>query len=344
MALQEIKAIDIFSGAGLGSYGAKQAGVQTVCAIDMEPVAMATFADNFPNARTITSRLEDIDVVALASEIGDVDLMIASPECTNHTCARGARPQSEESRATALQAVRFARAFRPRWVVMENVVHMRPWSRYPDLKRQLTELGYTLEEQVLDASYFGVPQRRRRLFLVGDLRGRPGIVRTPRRRVFPNVESILDAPGTWKTTDLDSPRRAKATLERADRAFSEIGRQTPFLIVYYGTDGGGGWQTLDRPLRTVTTVDRFALVTPSEGGHQMRMLQVTELRKAMGLSSRFRLNHGTRREKVKLLGNGIAAPVMRAVVKALTESEQYLTGSGLEPADMRDKITEKVFA
>lgn len=50
----------------------------------------------------------------------------------------------------------------------------------------------------------------------------------------------------------------------------ELGEDTSFLLVYYGTDGCGGWQRLDRPLRTVTTIDRFALVEPSATGHNKK--------------------------------------------------------------------------
>lgn len=98
-----------------------------------------------------------------------------------------------------------------------------------------------------------------------------------------------------------------------------MGRNESFLLVYYGTDGGGGWQTLDSPLRTVTTIDRFALVEPSNRGHTIRMLQVSELKRAMGYKLDYKMSYGTRREKVKILGNGVCAPVMQSVVSALLE-------------------------
>ncbi len=66
-----------------------------------------------------------------------------------------------------MQALRYAKEFKPRWLVLENVVHMRPWSRY-ELKEKLENLGYSLRECVLDASDFGVAQSRRRLFIVCD--------------------------------------------------------------------------------------------------------------------------------------------------------------------------------
>ena len=113
------------------------------------------------------------------------------------------------------------------------------------------------------------------------------------------------------------PGRAAATLERAETGMRELGQGKDFLVVYYGSDRAGGWQRLDRPLRTLTTLDRFGLVQWREGRPTLRMLQVPEIKRAMGLQG-FPLNHGTRRDKVKLLGNGVCAPVMEEVVRSLT--------------------------
>jgi DNA (cytosine-5)-methyltransferase 1 len=99
----------------------------------------------------------------------------------------------------------------------------------------------------------------------------------------------------------------------------EVGKRTPFILVYYGTDGCGGWQPLDVPLRTVTTLDRFALVEPTSKGHTMRMLQPTELRRAMGFPASYRFPNGTRREKIQLLGNAVCPPVMKSLVAGLLQ-------------------------
>ena len=93
---------------------------------------------------------------------------------TTHARAERQTP-NEASRATALMTVDYARAFKPRWLVLENVIRMRPWSRYDELKRSLQDLGCHLEEHVLVASDFDVPQARRRLFLVGDLKRSPNL-------------------------------------------------------------------------------------------------------------------------------------------------------------------------
>lgn len=313
-----MKALDIFAGGGGSSYGARSSEIEMVGAIDMCDVATATYAENFPDTHVITARLESVRLKRLQDRIGEIDILLASPECTNHTCAKGSAPRSEESRATAMQVLRFARAFRPRWLVMENVVHMRPWSRYGELKERLENLGYRLREQVLDASEFGVAQKRRRLFITGDREQPPPEIYAPENVPKRHVTEILDPSGTWNTSLLYKKGRAKETLKRAKRGFQALDKDSSFLIVYYGSDGAGGWQRLDRPLRTITTIDRFALVEPGEDGPTMRMLQVPELQRAMGYGADYELNIGTRRDKIRLLGNGVCPPVMAAAVKNLT--------------------------
>ncbi|MFN0303574.1 MAG: DNA cytosine methyltransferase [Burkholderiales bacterium] len=312
-----IRALDLFSGAGGSSWGAREAGVEIVAAFDLWPLAGETHDANFPEAEFILGRLEEMDLGALVKRLGPIDLILASPECTNHSPAKGNKPRCEQSKDTAFEVVRFAKAFKPRWIAIENVVNMRNWTRYAEFKTALKKLGYHLQEQVLNSAHFGVPQTRRRLFLVADNRRMPLNV-TPRKTEPKKVADIVDLNGTYRWTPLRQPKRATATLERAERGFATVGKRKPFLLVYYGSDGGGGWQQLNRPLRTITTVDRFALVKPDpEHGHVMRMLQVPELQAAMGMSPKMKFETGTRRERIKMIGNAVCPPVMRRVVKQL---------------------------
>ena len=313
-----IRGLDIFCGVGGSSAGARAAGVEVVSGIDMCALATETFSANFPGSRVITSRLEDIDLVTLMKQIGRIDILLASPECTNHTCARGSAPRDESSQATAMLVVEYLRVLRPRWLVVENVIQMRTWSRYGELKHALKKLGYHLEEQLLDASDFGVAQTRRRLFLMGDRKKEPNLVIRKCPVWRKPAKSILDPVGTWKTSPLFDERRALATLERAKRGFKTLGENASFLLVYYGSDGSGGWQPLSRPLRTITTLDRFALVESNGRGPRMRMLQVPELKRAMGFNQNFKLPAGTRRDRIRLLGNAVCPPVMEAVARTLT--------------------------
>ena len=175
----------------------------------------------------------------------------------------------------------------------------------------------------MDAADFGVPQTRRRLFVVCDRLRPPPMPAERARSAAAHAAAIIDAPGTWPVQPLFTPRRAAATLERARRAMAALGEGVPFLVVYYGSDGAGGWQRLDRPLRTLTTLDRFGLVEWHGREPTLRMLQVPELRRAMGFPETFRLERGTRRERIMLLGNAVCPPVMQAIVASLVADQSF---------------------
>lgn len=297
------------------------AGIDMVAAIDLWDLADATYSDNFPDARFYRERCETLTPAAIKRQIGSIDILLASPECTSHTCAKGASPRSEKSRSTAFQVVRYAQVFKPRWIIVENVVHMRSWKRFEGWLNNLQQLGYHVRVQVLNAADFGVPQTRRRLFVMADSQALPPLLKPLTRARIP-VSTLIESNNGFRYTPLRKKGRAKPTLARARRAIKVIGNDRPFLIVYYGSDGAGGWQRIDRPLRTITTVDRFGFVRPSENGHEIRMLQVPELKRAMGFPDDHLLLRGTRRDKIKLLGNAVCPTVMEAVVRHLTGNQR----------------------
>lgn len=289
-------------------------------------VAVAAFEQNLKGAKGFVGDLSETDPSKIAKETGRIDLLLASPECTNHSVAKGNKPRSEESKQLAYQVIRFAKVFEPRWIVVENVIQMQRWPAFADWQSELHQLGYHTSIHVLNAVDFGVPQNRRRLFIVCDREKEPNPPRM-RQGEIKTIGSVLKSARTgqfsYAFTPLDNGRRAPKTIERALRAVSAVGADREFLMVYYGSDGAGGFQTLDRPLRTITTLDRFALVRPNCVGHEMRMLQPPELAAAMGFPPSYRFpNEATRRDCIKLIGNAVCPPVMCAIVKALIK--EYL--------------------
>lgn len=310
--------LDLFCGGGGSSWGARSAGTEVACGVDAWGLAIKTWADNFPNGRAINKVLHTTSNRCILGGLEHVDLLLASPECTNHTCARGSREKSEESRRTANHVLNYVHAFNPRWVIIENVVYMRSWEGYLPLIQQLKKI-YHLREQILDASDFGVPQTRKRLFIVCDREAPPPDLEGFSTGAPACAKDIIDPPGTWRRSPLFTDKRAEPTKDRARRAIETLGEGTPFLIVYYGSDGSGGWQPLGRPLRTITTLDRFGLVEWDTGEPTLRMLQVPELKRAMGFDDSFQLNHGSRRDRVKLLGNSVCPPVVEHIVKSLRD-------------------------
>jgi len=315
-----LRCFDLFCGAGGSSRGAAMAGCLPVGGLDCWDLAIETFGLNFPSAKRYQARADAVSPSRVLEMVGPVELLLASPECTNHSVAKGNAPRCEVSRSTAYEVIRFASVLRPRWVVVENVTDMLRWGRFGDWHDQLRELGYKTIVATLDANDHGVAQARRRLFVVGDSAIQPTLPpkRRGRKKTVAGVLGWMEpAESPWPFSPLRKRGRARATVQRANRAIRELGAEQPFIMVYYGSDGAGGFQTLDRPLRTVTTLDRFAWVRPNCMGYEMRMLQPPELAAASGFPNDHLWPETSRRNRIRLIGNAVCPPVMADIVQHL---------------------------
>lgn len=316
--------VDLFCGGGLGARGAVRAGATPILAVDSWDLAARTYKDNFPDAEVICSPIELLSPGKLANRF-QPDVLLTSPECTSHSIARGARPGSEKSRETAIGIVPWLESLRPRWLIVENVKRMKQWDRHDELVETIESYGYTVNDLYLNAAEFGTPQSRKRMFLVCSIDGAvmtgDDLVKmhskTPK-----DAASIIDWTEKYQSTPLYKTGRAQPTIERAERAMAALGKGAPFIIVYYGSDYAGGWQTIDAPLRTVTTLDRFALVTWQGNTPCIRMLQPPELLRGMGAGAAHKLNFGNRREKIRLCGNGVCSPVMEVIFRRIAQIDE----------------------
>ena len=300
-----MRAIDLFAGAGGTSTGAVSVGVEVVASVNHWPVAVATHTLNHPGAMHVCQDIATVDPTTMPAH----DLMLASPSCVGHTRARGREASHHDAcRATADDVLRFAEANRPRAVVVENVPEMMQWARYRSWRMGWSDLGYRVSEQVIDAADAGVPQHRRRLFVVASRTRKPIAIPQP-THAHVAARSCLDLDGgSW------SPWRewCENTRRRVIRGQVDYGADC--LVPYYGAAEGG--RSLDRPIGTLTTVDRYALVR----GDLARMLTVPEMLRLSSFPAGYQLA-GTKRDGVKLIGNCVppmlAAWVIRHVVEAL---------------------------
>lgn len=108
-AKAKLRAVDLFCGAGGSSRGAWMAGVTPIAALDMWDLATNTYKLNFPDAVVYNTTANDLSPRRLLKDVGRFDLLLASPECTNHSIARGNRPRCDLSRDTAFEVIRFAK-------------------------------------------------------------------------------------------------------------------------------------------------------------------------------------------------------------------------------------------
>jgi DNA (cytosine-5)-methyltransferase 1 len=314
---------DLFCGVGGSSRGASLAGVEVAGGLDAWDIATTAYKLNFPQSKVWTKRAEEVDPYEVASELGSVDLMLASPECTNHSTAKTRGPRSEASRNTAFEVVRFAKVLSPRWIVVENVPMMRKWYRYNEWLSQIHNLGYKTLEVILNANDFGVPQSRVRLFILCDREREPSPPQ-PLRGDKPTIRDIIgageDINSPWKFKPLFHPKRAQRIVSRAKLAIEVLGSNAGFIVAYQGSKCPG-FIPLDKPIRTLTTSTGWLYVRPCDQGYEARMLKIPELAKAMGFPPEHKLPNVSTPHKLKLIGNAVCPPVMYAIVSQLVGSQ-----------------------
>jgi len=166
--------IDLFSGAGGLSLGLEHAGFQAALAVECDADASDTYRRLFPRADLRQCSIEDIDFRSFA---GNVELVDGGPPCQPFSSG-GKRLGVDDERNMIPEFLRALREIAPPVFVMENVPGLAggAWRRYLDaFLRDASALGYETHARVLTAAHYGVPQKRRRLFVVGSMIGPPSL-------------------------------------------------------------------------------------------------------------------------------------------------------------------------
>lgn len=298
-----MNAIDLFAGAGGFSTGAKMAGVVVVWAANHWQSAVNIHAANHPNTIHSCQDLHQANWESVPAH----DLLMASPACQGHSRARGKdRPHHDAQRSTAWAVVSAAEYHRPESFTVENVPEFAKWSLYPAWCSAMGALGYALSPMIIDAADHGVPQHRRRLFIVGTRSKHPIELNLPRREHVGSSEIIDFNAGRWSS--INKAGRSVATLARITEGRKVHGSR--FLTAYYGNERGG--RSLNRPVGTITTRDRWAVID----GDRMRMLSIEECRKAMGFPNHY-LFPERAKDAMHMLGNAVVPIVACDVIEAL---------------------------
>lgn len=302
-----MKAIDLFAGAGGFSTAARLAGVQVVWAANHWQSAVEIHAANHPEALHVCQDLHQANWATVPAH----DLLLASPCCQGHSRARGkenGNPQHDASRSTAWAVVSALEHHRARAALVENVPEFMEWTLYPAWCAALAALGYSVAPHIVDAADHAVPQNRERLFLV-IARGRhPLQLALPKRaHVFASSFVDFDA-GRWSA--IERPGRAEATLRRVRAGRAAFGER--FLMPYYGTGSGLTGRSLHRPIGTITTRDRWAVVD----GDRMRMISKHEARAAMSFPKDYHLP-AQHKLAMHMLGNAVAPLAACDVITAV---------------------------
>lgn len=168
-------AVDLFAGAGGMSLGFEQAGFDVLAAVEINPIHCATYEYNFPFWTIICRSVADIrgeeirQLSALKNQ--EIDVVFGGPPCQGFSLM-GKRLIDDPRNELIFHFLRLVLELNPKYFVMENVPGLALGQHKQFLDRIILEFnqkGYKIDNnyQILNAANYGVPQNRKRLFLLG---------------------------------------------------------------------------------------------------------------------------------------------------------------------------------
>lgn len=213
------KAIDLFSGCGGLTLGLKKAGFNVVAAVEVEKRSAQTYTKNHPEVTLFNQSILTItgsDILEFVGvPRGKIDLLAGCPPCQGFSRIRrkNKKQSSRDHRNDlVLTFARLVREISPKAVMLENVPGLERDRRFSRLLGTLRRNGYKYSWKILDASNFGVPQRRRRLVLLACKTHRPIVSDIPTSTRKTVSETIKK---------LELPRASKRPLHKMVAKYSE---------------------------------------------------------------------------------------------------------------------------
>jgi DNA (cytosine-5-)-methyltransferase len=166
MAKKYYRLIDLFAGCGGMSLGFQNAGFEVIAAYDFWQAAIDIYKENFqhPIYKVDLSRKDISEELAAANP----DIIIGGPPCQDFSIAGKREFEGKRANLTLIYS-NIISAVKPRWFVMENVYNIEKSPVFAQAVSNFRKAGYGITKRIWDASYMGVPQMRKRYFVIGKL-------------------------------------------------------------------------------------------------------------------------------------------------------------------------------
>lgn len=170
-----MKVLDLFAGAGGFSLGFKLAGCNIVGAIEIDRWAAETFASNFKDSKVIVGDIQNLRDRELLDNFQEQppDIIIGGPPCQGFSiCRKNSGDPKDPRNSLFKEFLRVAKIFEPQYLIMENVPQLTQAmtdaneSVIEIIENELKNLGYYIYRDILTANNYGIPQIRRRLFII----------------------------------------------------------------------------------------------------------------------------------------------------------------------------------
>lgn len=221
------KYIDLFAGAGGMSLGFDNAEFENVLAVEYDKCFAETYSLNFPKHNLKVADIKNISNDEIKKLIGNkkVDVIIGGPPCQGFSIAGkiGRNFIDDERNQLFKEFVRFVEVIKPRIFVMENVAALKMHNKgktIEEIIKEFEKIGYTVKCDVLNAVNYGVPQQRRRIFVIGTL-GKKNKFNFPKKitKQMTIKEALKDLPElkSGETSDIpnhNAMNHSKQMLEK----------------------------------------------------------------------------------------------------------------------------------
>lgn len=292
MKQRKITAADLFCGAGGTSTGFKLACdelgfIPQLIAINHWDTAIETHSANHPDAQHLCMNVDQVDP-RKAVPSGKLDLLIASPECTHHSIARGGKPINDQSRASAWLVLRWAEALDIKNILIENVPEFMSWGplgtngrplkskkgkTFLAFLNALESLGYSVKYRILNAADYGDPTTRKRLFILAR-KGRRAVVFPEPTHSADGKADLFGKRKKWRAAkeiinwDLQGEsifnRKKPLSENTMRRIFAGLEKFSggAFVMATGGPTGQMQPRSVNDPLRTVLTDHRLNVFQP----------------------------------------------------------------------------------
>ena len=181
-------AIDLFSGCGGLSEGLRTAGFEVVAAFDNDANSIEAYKLNHPGTMVFQGDIREVDTSEIKKLLNGnpLHLLAGCPPCQGFSTMRRLnkkRNKRDDRNNLVLQYLRFVRELKPVTIMMENVPGLVNYTLFKEVLKELHKLGYSPKVQAVKIQEYGVPQRRRRLVLVGSAIGDLEIAKPTGERV-----------------------------------------------------------------------------------------------------------------------------------------------------------------
>jgi DNA (cytosine-5)-methyltransferase 1 len=326
-----------------------------ILAADYNEPALATLSKNFPHTPTAVGDIREISTAQLLDQAGisagEPALVVGGPPCTPFSKSgfwlEQKRTSSDPNASLLDEYVRVVREARPQAFVLENVqglTYKTHRAQFERLLRGLGDLGYNPQWKVLLAADYGVPQLRRRVFVVGRRDGESFQFPEPTHSGWSERDRKVDRSKlphvTASEAFADLPTLAVASDDEiVDGQYGSLAAEIPPGQNYlWHTDRYGGrdvfewrsryWTFLlrldpDRPASTLQAQPgpwvgpfHWENVPTSAGVHRARRLRVNEMLRLMSFPDDFVID-GSRADVQRQLGNAVPVELGKAVVRSL---------------------------